>query len=92
MLYKMHLCPEEIAAVDQAMKDYITLTESPTDAAERAARKIALLRDYVDLSARVGEAVQAQTAAKEAYNEFTFRRENLPRQEIECKEVRKCGN
>lgn len=75
MLYKMHLCREELAVLDEAMKNHITLMDldAPTAAAESAARKIALLKDYVDLNAQILEAVQAKDKAKQAYKAYTFK-------------------
>lgn len=78
MLYKMHLCREELAVIDAAMKDYIMLHDEQQEATESAARKVALLKDYVDISAEVQktvqEAINKKEKAKQAYNAFTFKK------------------
>ena len=75
MLYKMHLCREELAVIDAAMKDYAMLHDEQPEVTERAAQKVALLKDYVDLNAQVLETVQAKEKAKQAYKAYTFARE-----------------
>ena len=77
MLYKMHLGREELAVIDEAMKNHLTLMDldAPKEAAESAARKVALLKDYVDLNAQVLETVQAKDRAKQAYKDFTFKKQ-----------------
>lgn len=82
MLYKMHLCREELAVIDAAMKDYIMLHEEQQEATESAAQKIALLKDYVELCAEVQQAVSKKEKAKQAYDNYTFKRAPLPWDEL----------
>lgn len=74
MLYKMHLNRDELTVIDDAIQEHITLmdVETPTEAAESAAKKIKLLREYVDLNTKVAEVIKAKDSAKKAYNEFVF--------------------
>ena len=74
MLYKMHINKDELAVMDEAMQEHITLMDidTPVEAAESAAKKIKLLREYVDLNAKVTEVIKAKDSAKKAYNEFAF--------------------
>lgn len=82
MLYKMHLCREELAVIDAAMNEYIMLHDEQKEATESAAQKIALLKDYVELSAEVQKAVSKKEKAKQAYNNYTFKRAPLPWDEL----------
>lgn len=82
MLYKMHLCREELAIIDAAMKDYIMLHEEQQEATESAAQKIALLKDYVELCAEVQQAVSKKEKAKQAYDNYTFKRAPFPWDEL----------
>jgi len=73
MLYKMHLCREELAVIDAAMNDYIMLHDEQ-EAAESAAQKVALLKNYVELNAQVLETIQEKEKAKQAYIAYTFKK------------------
>lgn len=72
MLYKMHLCREELAVIDAAIKDYALLHDEQPEVTEHAAQKVALLKDYVDLDAQALETAQAKEKAKQAYKAYTF--------------------
>lgn len=74
MLYKMHLSPDEVEVIDKAMRDHLTLLDmdAPKETAERAARKVTLLKEYVDLCGRVRETILERDKAKTEYNVFTF--------------------
>ena len=74
MLYKIHLCREELAVIDAAMNDYIMLHDEQQEAAESAARKVALLKNYVELNAQVLETIQEKEKAKQAYIAYTFKK------------------
>ena len=75
MLYKLHINQDEIAVIDEAMKEHIALMdlEAPRAAAESAAEKVKLLREFIDLGAVVREAVLAKDSALQRYKDFTFK-------------------
>ena len=75
MLYKMHINKDELAVMDEAMQEHITLMDIDTqaEAAESAAKKIKLLREYVDLNSKIWDTVRSMNDAKKAYEAFTFK-------------------
>ena len=75
MLYKMHLNRDELTVIDDAIQEHITLmdVETPTEAAESAAKKIKLLREYVDLNTKVWDVIRSRDDAKKAYEAYTFK-------------------
>ena len=76
MLFKLHLSQDELAIIDDSLQDYALMeVEAPSDTAESAAKKIKLLREYVELSAKVGEVMRSRDGAKKEYIKFTFSKE-----------------
>ncbi len=78
MLYKMHLNRDELTVIDEAMQEHLTLMDMGTQnaTAESAAKKVKLLREYVELNVKVEDAIRAKDSAKKAYNQFTFDRKS----------------
>lgn len=72
MLYKMHLCQEELSEIESAMKEYLMLQDEPSEALQSASEKVGLLKTYVDIHEQVTEILKEQDKAKQAYNDFTF--------------------
>ena len=77
MLYKLHLSQDELSVIDDSIQEHITLMDidAPSETAESAAKKIKLLREYVDLSARVTEVIRSREDAKKAYTKYTFNKD-----------------